>query len=86
MKKLYLDDGLHRKLKAIAGEEGITLYNLTENMIREYLKKWQTQLLKPVGLGFRILYGLNHYMVEDIIHHQGEIKDSTIFGSIFFFL
>ena len=39
MKKLYINDNLHKKFKASSAEEGITIQVLTEKVIKEYLKK-----------------------------------------------
>ncbi len=39
MKKLYIDDDLHRKLKVISSKKGITLQDLADEMVKEYLKK-----------------------------------------------
>lgn len=38
MKKLYINDELHRRFKASSAEDGITIQVLTEKVIEEYLK------------------------------------------------
>lgn len=39
MKKLYINDELHRRFKSNSAEKGITIQVLTEKVIEEYLKK-----------------------------------------------
>ena len=39
MKKLYINDELHRRFKASSAEEGITIQDLTEKVIEEYLER-----------------------------------------------
>lgn len=39
MQKLYINDKLHRKFKAISSEDGITIQVLTEKVIKEYIEK-----------------------------------------------
>ncbi len=38
MKKLYIDDELHRQFKASSAENGIPIQDLTKKVIKEYLK------------------------------------------------
>ena len=38
-KYLYINNDLHRKFKAISSEDGITIQVLTEEVIKEYIKK-----------------------------------------------
>ena len=39
MKKLYINNDLHRKFKAISSEDGITIQVLTQKVIKEYIEK-----------------------------------------------